>query len=149
MDLPFCKICGMNHRLGFCPLFQEPIAPVRSSPKQSGAAPPRAGAPSRADDVAGLPRHPHEIESQARPVEKSGLERARPLADASIRSSGEHRPALELPATEAAPGDVKPGTSVRRRGRPLQSNIGNSLAAQQPWKSEGMSRATWFRRQHA
>jgi len=106
MNLPFCKICGMNHRLGFCPLFQEvpKIAPVSNPPsEQSGA--------SRAGD---------------------GV-----------------RPRIqELPATEAVPGDVPP-SHPRRRGRPLQSNVGNSLAAQQPWKSEGMSRATWFRRQHA
>jgi hypothetical protein len=24
MDLPFCKICGENHRLGHCPLWDEP-----------------------------------------------------------------------------------------------------------------------------
>jgi hypothetical protein len=42
MQLPFCKICGMNHRLGFCPLYQEPPAFKPSTPrleKPAGDAP--------------------------------------------------------------------------------------------------------------
>jgi hypothetical protein len=37
MDLPFCKICGMNHRLGFCPLYQEPPKPEKRESRHEAA----------------------------------------------------------------------------------------------------------------
>lgn len=63
MQLPFCKICGERHRLGFCPEL-DPNAPLHVL-----------------------------LQPQVRPVRQPGLERTSPLADAPIRSSGEHRPA--------------------------------------------------------
>jgi len=44
---------------------------------------------------------------------------------------------------EAAP--PVPGTP--RTGRPLDSKRHLTLKATEPWKKEGMSRRTWFRRQ--
>lgn len=32
MDLPYCKICGERHRLGHCPLYDEP-PPIREKPR--------------------------------------------------------------------------------------------------------------------
>lgn len=60
MLLPFCKICGMHHRLGGCPLYQEPPA-KEPPPGGTGTVPPQAGEPSREGGVAGQPRRPHPI----------------------------------------------------------------------------------------
>jgi hypothetical protein len=38
-------------------------------------------------------------------------------------------------------------TGKPKRGRPLDKDKGKTLAAIKPWKAEGMSRATWYRRQ--
>ena len=41
-----------------------------------------------------------------------------------------------------------PSPSRRPFRRPLDKDRGASLAQTRPWQREGMSRATWFRRQH-
>lgn len=90
-------------------------------------------------------------QSQGRPVE-AGPARPRPREAASIRSGGEQPLALDLPPTvpRSAGERRADGVSQSRRplGRPLEKDRHLSLAQTKPWQTEGMSRATWFRRQH-
>lgn len=76
----------------------------------------------------------------------------RPQASVSIRSSGERSPARDLPPTvpRSAGERRADGVSQSRRplGRPLDKDRHLSLAQTKPWQTEGLSRSTWFRRQH-
>ena len=42
---------------------------------------------------------------------------------------------------------VQTDKAERRKGRPLSKDAMATLAATEPWRHEGVSRATWFRRQ--
>ncbi len=52
------------------------------------------------------------------------------------------------PSTKMAAGNLAAtGVGRRGKGRPLDSQLHESLTATQPWKAMGMSRRTWYRRQ--
>lgn len=36
---------------------------------------------------------------------------------------------------------------MRKRGRPLANKVNETLEATKPWVTDGLSRATWYRRQ--
>ena len=42
-----------------------------------------------------------------------------------------------------------PATAAKSKGRPLDKDRHKALAATQPWKIEGISRSTWFRRRQS
>lgn len=63
-------------------------------------------------------------------------------AKVSERETSQPNPSLE-PAARVAPSPRE----QRRKGRPLDKDRDKTLTALKPWEAEGMSRATWFRRQ--
>lgn len=71
----------------------------------------------------------------------SGVERAKSETDARTVPSPKPRPLLGLaPLVIESP-------FVPKRGRPLSKDKDKTLTAKEPWKVEGMSKATWYRRQ--
>lgn len=115
MQLPFCKICGERHRLGFCPEFAEFEPPTSQS-------------------------RPVEAPIRTEPQPASDFGIAPPTEQGSL-SEGERPP-------EAGGAEILSPPRRPRNYRPLDKDRPNCLAAREPWKAEGLSRATWFRRQH-
>lgn len=78
-----------------------------------------------------LPSEPHRFESGSS-APKASAPAAPPISSISRSTQ-----------TVAMPSSVP---TVARSGRPLDKDLDRSLARTKPWKAEGMSRATWYRR---
>jgi hypothetical protein len=65
-----------------------------------------------------------------------------PRAPEAKRTAPKPSATIAKPKTDSAPVDFK-----RKRGRPLAKDKEKALSALRPWIAEGMSRATWYRRQ--
>lgn len=78
-------------------------------------------------------------EAESKPGVAKAARTANPRSSPSTVPPG---PALNSAALVEAAG--KP--QFKPKGRPLDKDRHKALAALQPWKAEGMSRATWFRR---
>jgi hypothetical protein len=63
---------------------------------------------------------------------------------AAIRNPDHWCPLLERVLRAA---DKRHHYMTPRRGRPLKGKTAMTLTARQPWRAEGLSRATWYRRQ--
>jgi len=130
MDLVLCKICGERHRLGFCPDVDPSIPPKRADACQH--------------------------QNQTRPVQQSGLERVRSEGRGVDPIKRGAAPFTGYPPVTGGSGggaavsnpDAAP-SSKQNRGRPLDKDRDKAAEVLKPWKTEGMSRRTWYRRQHA
>jgi hypothetical protein len=88
VDLPFCKICGERHSLGFCPDFGpiEPpkprIRPDEKNPEAADRSPEKARQVVAAqdqggahDDIAARPFTPEDMKQESMPVIRARFDR--------------------------------------------------------------------------
>jgi hypothetical protein len=85
MDLPFCKICGERHRLGHCPLWDEPPKPKEKRDEKTQHADRAAEEESAAAvaqdqgrevrDIAARPFTPEDMKQETMPDQKPRFDR--------------------------------------------------------------------------
>jgi hypothetical protein len=119
--MPLCRFCGERHPLLQCPDFDA----IEKANVEKAEAAEKTKPAEEAWQSKRIPAR----------VLPSPIELAPPIGAPSAQPKG-----------EPAGGAVK-APFLRRSGRCLEKDRPFCLAATKPWKAEGMSRATWFRRQ--
>ncbi len=143
MDLPICRTCNTKHRLGamYCPAL-----------KSSG------GRPEEGLKEVTLPSTAqHSLLSGRQHSVGTGLAGVLgSIPSASINSANARptkiRDRVEGPTVKGKPRvapcvETVPATHKREFKRPLAKDADKTISRQEPWKAEGMSRASWYRRQ--
>jgi hypothetical protein len=85
VDLPFCKICGERHSLGFCPDFgpiEPPKVRVEKNPEAADRIPEKARQAVAAqdqggadDDIAARPFTPEDMKQESMPITRPRFDR--------------------------------------------------------------------------
>ena len=129
MDAPKCRTCGERHRAGPCPKFER----SRGLGKAAG----RTGDARKPDEGTPRPREP-KPERRHLPTEASlstsGVTKGEPSAERKAVADG---------ATERR----SPRKPKYRGGRPIKGRERETIRAREPWKADGVSERTWWRRQ--
>jgi hypothetical protein len=118
MDLPRCKICGERHRLGFCPGLEDLPVVCKICGNRHGGPCPQVNAE----------------------VSSALLARQRKATPETVTRGAP-------PATPYIESVKPPRVSRHTLGRPKGDARWKTLEAQAPWKAEGVSRRTWYRKQ--
>ncbi len=124
MDFPLCRTCNTKHRLGamFCPSLRSDDGDDKKpsySKKNNG--------PKRVERL-------QEVTSPAtvEDTEVSASGRSAGTGSAGVAGSNPARSTIN---------------SKREFRKPLAKDAHKTLTATKPWESEGVSRASWYRRQ--
>lgn len=143
MEHPTCRTCNTKHRLGamYCPALNFKGEKNGSSTDEVDQLPRRRNPSCKYDT-----RVDHAEERNG--ILAAGLSETQskpPMADRS-HIPGSSRPQPVNKTVGSAPSDVS--LAVKREfRRPLAKDADKTISRQEPWKAEGMSRASWYRRQ--
>ena len=167
MELPLCRICNQRHRLGGCPSFETKKAvdggPTRATLKALGATLEKKHGRSGPSDGGSEPGVRRGVQrgkaddqqvpgKKARAPAKAKAGKAR-KASADVPGRAKKRGQGKKVAARAGDrvahdqlADRIPSLAAAPKvGRPLAGERDKTLAATEPWKAAGISRAKYFR----